>query len=143
MSRLRDGDWIAGAGGIALLATLFLPWYGDASAWAAFAIVDVVLASLTLVPLALVGLQASRRSPALPVAFSVFSVLAGVLATLLILWRLLDQPGPSEDVSVRLGAWLGLLAALAIATGGWRSLRVEAMPGAASPPIEDLPVPGR
>ena len=143
MSRLRDGDWIAGAGGLALLVTLFVPWYGDASAWAAFSILDVVLALLTLVPFALVGLQATRRSPALPVAFSVFTVLAGALATLLVLWRLVDQPGPNEVVSVRPGAWLGLLAAIAIAAGGWRSLRVEAMPGAASPPIEDLPVPGR
>ena len=28
MGRLRDGEWIAGAGGVALLAAMFLHWYG-------------------------------------------------------------------------------------------------------------------
>jgi hypothetical protein len=145
MSRLRAGEWIAGAGGLALLVTLFLPWYGagpfDVSAWEAFSVLDVVLALLALVPLALVALQATRRSPALPVAFSTFTVLAGALATLLILYRIANQPGPNELVSVKPGAWLGLLAAVAVTVGGWRSLRTERIPGKPLPPIQDLPVP--
>jgi uncharacterized membrane protein len=146
MRRLRDGDWIAGAGGIALLAAMFADWHAassqaGASAWQAFSVLDVVLALLALFPLALVALQATRDSPALPVAFSVFATVAGTLAALLVLYRIANQPGPNDAVDVEAGAWIGLAAALAVAAGGWRSMRVEAMPGVPLPPVEDLPAP--
>jgi hypothetical protein len=145
MSRLRGGEWLAGAGGAALLLSLFLHWYGvgpfSVSAWRAFSVLDVVLAVLALVPLALVALQATRRSPALPVAFSTFTVLAGALATLLILYRILNQPGPNELVDVKPGAWLGLLTAALTTAGGWRSLRTEPVPTEPLPPVANLPVP--
>jgi carbon starvation protein CstA len=154
MRRLRDGEWIAGAGAVALLASMFLHWYAldvsigpldqlvpEATAWQAFGVLDVVLALLALVPLTLVVTQATRPSPAVPVFFSVMTVLAGALATLLILYRIADQPGPNEIVDVQLGAWLGLLAAVVVAAGGWRSLRVEPIPGQPLPPIADLPLP--
>jgi hypothetical protein len=154
MGRLRDGDVIAGAAGIALLASLFLDWYGPASvfgaldridfgtnAWESFSVLDVVLALLALVPFALVWAQATRDSPALPIAFSAFATLAGLLAALLILYRIVDQPGPNDAVEVHAGAWAGFAAAAVLAAGGWRSMRVEAMPGAPAPPVEDLPAP--
>jgi hypothetical protein len=145
VTRLRHGEWLAGAGGVALLASLFLTWYGagpvSLTAWGAFSVLDIVLAVLALVPLALVALQATRRSPALPVAFSVFTLLAGALATILILYRIANQPGPNELVDVRLGAWLGVLAAALTSVGGWRSLRVEPIPAEPLPPVADLPAP--
>jgi hypothetical protein len=145
MRRLRDGEWVAGAGAVALLAALFLHWYGagpfEATAWQAFDVLDVVLVLLALVPIALVFTQATRRSPSIPVALSVFTTIAGGLAALLILYRIINQPGPNDLVDVQLGAWLGLVASLVIAGGGWRSLRVEPIPGTPLPPIEDLPTP--
>ena len=154
MGRLRAADLVAGAGGLALLASMFLHWYAvdvlltggpplraEATAWQAFSVLDVVLALLALVPLALVVLQATRRSPALPVLFSVLSTVAGMLAAFLIACRLLDQPGPNDLVDVEAGAWLGLLAALVIAAGGWRSTRDEAMPGAPPAVIGHQPTP--
>lgn len=141
MRRLRAGDWIAGAGGLALLAAMFLSWYSGASAWQAFSVLDVVLALIALVPLALVVLQATRTSPSLPVALSVLTTVAGALATLLILYRIVNQPGPNDAVEVEPGAWIGLAAAVATTAGGWRSMRDEAIPGARTPPIEDLPAP--
>jgi hypothetical protein len=147
MGRLRDGDVIAGAAGIALIASLFLHWYGgpggsvEATAWRAFSMLDVVLALLALVPLGLVVTQATRDSPAVPVAFSVFTALAGLVAALLILYRIVNQPGPNDAVEVELGAWAGFAAALVLSAGGCRSLRLEAMPGVPSPPVEDLPAP--
>jgi hypothetical protein len=145
MGRLRDGEWIAGAGGVALPAAMFLHWYAagplEVTAWQAFGVLDVVLALLALVPLGLVVAQAKRPSPSIPVALSVCSWLAGLLAALLILYRIVDQPGPNDLVEVEAGAWLGFLAALVIATGGWRSLRAEPVPGAPLPPVEDLPAP--
>lgn len=156
MRRLRAGEWIAGASGVALLASLFLEWYGansrlseigfapldlGATGWESFSVLDVVLALLALVPLALVVLQATRESPSLSVAFSVLTTVAGTLATLLVLYRILNQPGPNDLVTVESGAWIGLAAAMITTVGGWRSTRVEAIPGVSPPPIEDLPAP--
>jgi hypothetical protein len=145
MRRLRDGEWIAGAGGLALLAAMFLHWYGagpfEVTAWQAFDVLDVVLALLALVPLGLAFTQATRTSPSIPVAFSVLTMLVGTLAALLILYRILNQPGPNDLVEVQAGAWLGFVAAALIAAGGWRSMRVEPIPGAPLPPVEDLPAP--
>jgi hypothetical protein len=141
MRRLRDGEWLAGGGGIALLAALFLDWYGNRSAWQALAVIDVVIAALALVPIALAVLQATRRSPALPVAFSVLTVLAGALATLLIALRIVDPPGSEPLSEVHRGAWLALVTAVVVTVGGWRSMRVERIPGVPPPPIEELPAP--
>jgi hypothetical protein len=156
MGRLRHGDLIAGAGGLALIASLFLHWYGlaipegftalagvslAATGWQAFGVLDVVLALLALVPLALVVLQATRESPSVPVAFSVLCVPAGLLATLLILYRIVNQPGENALVEVRAGAWVGLLAAVVVTAGGWRSLRDESIPHAPLPPVEQRPTP--
>jgi hypothetical protein len=158
MGRLRDGEWIAGAGGIGLLVALFLHWYSvplppvgklafpafddaAASGWQAFSVLDVVLALVALVALALVALQATCTSPSLPVLFSVFTFVLGLLATLLVLYRIVDQPGPNDLAAVEPGAWIGLAAAALTGFGGWRSMRVEAIPGAPMPPIEDLPAP--
>jgi hypothetical protein len=154
MRRLRDGDLIAGAGGLGLLFALLLDWYAPSiraaeppdldlgvDAWESFAVLDVVLALLALVPLALVALQATRDSPSLPVLFSVLASVAGTVAALLVLYRIVDQPGPNDRVLVEAGAWIGLAASVVIAAGGWRSMRVEAMPGVPAPPVEDLPAP--
>ena len=119
MRRLRTADWLAGGGSAVLLASMFLHWYGvlggqfAVTAWQAFGVLDIVLALLALVPLALVATQATRESPTIPVAFSVLSSLAGLVATLLILYRILNQPGPNDLVDVEFGAWLGLLSGLA------------------------------
>jgi len=141
MRRLRAGEWIAGAGGVALLAVMFTGWYSGASAWEALSVLDVVLALLAIVPLALVALQATRTSPSLPVAFSVLTTVGGAIAALLILYRIVNQPGPNDAVDVDPGAWLGLAAAAVTAAGGWGSMRAEAIPGAIVPPVEDLPAP--
>jgi len=148
MRRLRDGEWIAGGGALALLAAMFTDWYAvrlapgfGASAWEALSTLDVVLALLAAVPLALVVVQATRDSPSLPVALSVLTTVAAALAALLILCRIVDQPGSNDLVEVEPGAWIGLAAAAVAAAGGWRSMRVEAMPGVPLAPIEDLPAP--
>jgi hypothetical protein len=56
---------------------------------------------------------------------------------------LVFQPGPNEFVGVRYGAWLGLLAALTLAVGGWwatKDDRTDAPESAYTPP-EPRPAP--
>ena len=146
LSRLRPGEMIAAAGGVALLLVMFLDWYGAGgtatiggrdleisvgiTAWQAFDVTDLILAIAALTAIGLALLTATRRSPALPVAASVITATLGALATLLVFYRILNQPGPNEFVDVKFGAFLGFLAALAIAAGGWRSMRDEEWEGA-------------
>jgi hypothetical protein len=134
LSRLRQSDLIAGLGGVALLITMFLDWYSlslggfvsvGVNAWEAFSITDLILALAALSGIAVAALTASRRSPALPVAAGVISTTLGAFATLLVLYRILNQPGPNEFVNVEFGAFLGLLSALAVAVGGFRAIRDE------------------
>jgi hypothetical protein len=149
LSRLRPGELIAAAGGAALLVVMFLDWYAvggttkvagsdlrvslGLTAWEAFGITDILLALAALIAIGLAVVTATRRSPALPVAASVLTATTGILATLLVLYRILNQPGPNEFVEVKLPAFLGFLCVLAIAAGGWRSMRDEQW--------EDAPVP--
>jgi multisubunit Na+/H+ antiporter MnhB subunit len=138
LNRLRQGDLIAGVGGVALLAVMFLEWYGAGgavarNAWEAFSITDLILALTAVSGIALAVITATRRSPALPVALSVITATLGALATLLVFYRILNQPGPNEFVDVKLGAFLGFLSVLAIAIGGWLATRDEQW--------EEAPVP--
>ena len=146
LSRLRPGELIAAGGGAALLVVMFFDWYAAGgttevggrdivisvgfSAWEVFGFTDVLLALAGLLAIGLAVVTAARRSPALPVAGSVITTTVGVLATLLVFYRILDQPGPNEFIEVKLPAFLGFLCTLAIAAGGWRSMRDEEWPAA-------------
>jgi len=146
LRRLRAGEWIAVAGGIALIASLLLPWYdaptGPLTGYEALTIIDVLLTLIALLALALGVLQATQDTPAKPVAFGVLSVIFGALAVLLVLFRLIDSP--AAGLEVRAGAWLGLVAALAITVGGWRSLAAEyvrGLPPDIEPELRPTPAP--
>ena len=152
MSKLRRADWLAGAAGVFLIVTLFLPWYGvttsfrandrpapHASAWQAFTVVDVLLALLALLALAVPVVTAAASGPAKPVAFAVLSSVGSVLAVLLVLWRLVDTPG--DHLALRYGAWLGLLAALLMFAACVGTMRYESTPGVPPPDIPRRPAP--
>ena len=146
--RLRAGEWLAAGAAIAIPITLALPWYGaraieaTASGFESFTVIDVLLLLAAAVGLTLALLQATQDSPALPVAFGVLTVAAGFLATLLTLYRLVNEPGPDEFLDVRLGAWLGLAAAAALTAGGWLSIaneRVRGLPPGPEPELRPSP----
>lgn len=158
LSRLRPGELIAAAGGVALLGVMFLDWYGAGGsatfqgqdikisvgldAWQAFSITDLILALTAVAGIALAVITAAQRSPALPVAASVITATLGGLATLLVFYRILNQPGPNEFFDVKLGAFLGFLSVLAVAVGGSLSMRDEQWEGAPVP-TDVRPVPPR
>jgi len=128
LRRLRPGEWLLTAAAVALFVTLFLPWYSypsgvRATAWEAFSVVDVVLAACAAVCLLAVGLQATQRSPALPVLGSVAATWAGIVAVILVVIKLLDVPGRFSDRCY--GIWVALVAAIALLGGGWWAMRDE------------------
>ena len=142
--RLRTGEWLAALAAVAVPLTLALPWYGarareqTVTGFEAFTVIDVLLLLAAAVGVALAVLQATRDSPALPVGFGVLTVTVGFLATLLVLYRLIDEPGTDEFLDVRPGAWLGLLATVALTAGGWLSLANEHVRGLPPGPEPEL-----
>jgi len=144
LRRLRLGEKLAGGGGIALLVLAFLPWYARSepqSAWEAFAVIDLLLALTALMGVAVAILAVTRRAPALPVAVSVLLTALAAVVSLLLAYRLLNQPGPNELVDVRPAAYLGLACLLVLAAGGWRSVADENAGGAATPEVPARPAP--
>jgi hypothetical protein len=134
-----------------LLVVLFLPWYGvrgraaTLSAWQAFSVVDLVIALVAVLGIAVLVVQIAGRGPAAPVALAVITATLSLVAFVLIAFRILDQPGPNEFVTVRAGAWLGLLATALVAGGTWLSLSDE-RPRPVDPPApepERRPTPAR
>jgi hypothetical protein len=134
--RLHAGEWLAAAGAVALLGSLFLDWYAvragpgapvlPLTGWEAFGVVDALLALVAACGLALAAVTATQRGPALPLAAGVVAAVSGTAGVLLVALRLLDRPGPDDLVALRPGAFAGLLGALGVAAGAWLALRDEA-----------------
>jgi len=127
LRRLRAGEWIAGASGLALLVSLFLPWYeGDGlslTAWQTLAATDVILAIVAASGVLLAVVTATERVPAVPIALSAGVTLVGLIGLVLVVIRVLDLP---DAVSGRAWAlWLGLAGAAGIVVGGMLSMGDE------------------
>jgi hypothetical protein len=151
MRRVRAGDIVTGAAAVLLLASMFMEWYSvgsredGLSAWAAFNFVDLLLALVALLGIALALSQVVGRGPALPVALGVITTTLGLAASLLLLYRILNQPGPNDAIDVSYGAYLGLLATLGVFLGAWLSLSDERpRPADPAPPEpQRRPTPAR
>lgn len=143
-SRLRAGEWIAGAGALLMIVSVFaLSWYkpkhrtaGSTAAplngWQGLTHLRWLVLVAIVGALALVWLQASRRGPALPVTCSLFAMLLGGVTVLALLFRVIvDPPG---GLSVSPGAYVGLLAAVVITYGSYKSMRTEGIAEYDGPP---------
>ena len=140
-NRLRTGELIAGVAGIALLLIMFIfNWYGLAdvpdefegglNACEAYGFIDIILFITVVVAVGLAASTAMAQNVSLPVAASALTAGLGILSTLLILFRIIATPeygafGVDVETDVKIGAFLGLIAAAAIAYGGWRSMQEE------------------
>ena len=151
MRRVRTGEVVAGVAGVVLLAAMFLDWYSvrgraeGLTAWGAFSVVDVLIAIVALLGIALAISQVVGRGPALPVALGVITTTLGLAASLLVLYRILNQPGPNDMIDVAAGAWVGLAACLGVFLGSWLALSDERpRPADPAPPEpERRPTPAR
>jgi hypothetical protein len=160
MSKLKTGDIIAGASGIVLLISLFLPWYGvdvnvggfsgsgDASGWEALSFIDILLFLIALMAIFYaVGAAAGTLPADVPTGTALMA--AGGLALLLVLFRIIDLPTPDVpdivdegvDFSRKLGVFLALIASGGILYGGWRSSSESPASGPAVPPEPTPPPP--
>jgi hypothetical protein len=140
LRRLQAGEWIAALGGVALLGSLFVPWYEpSASGWEALSAIDVLLAIVAASGVLLAVVTATQRVPAVPIALAAVVTLIGFLGVALVLLRVLDIPSAADGRGW--GLWLALAGALGILAGSVIAMREEHWPGAEDAPIEFVPAP--
>jgi threonine/homoserine/homoserine lactone efflux protein len=141
LRRLRGGELLALAGGAALALTLFLDWVGPhgRSGWSSLGWLVLVFALAAVACAAWLTIATVAARPlAQVVAAAVLTATVGTFAFVALAVRaLVFQPGPNDSVVLRYGAYLGLLAALLTAIGGWWAIadeRTDAPESAYTPP---------
>jgi hypothetical protein len=121
--RIRIGEAITGVAGATLVGSLFLVWFEDSgvglSAWEAFDVADLILLAVGVAGILLPVLAATQSKSDVPIAGAALIVPAGVLATLLVLYRELDPVGDLDQAG---GMLVGLLGALGVAVGAWLAI---------------------
>jgi hypothetical protein len=121
--RLRGGERVAAAGGLALVVALSLPWFGERSGWSALGWLVVALLALDLLlVLWLLATTAAAHRLAQSVAAGVVLATVGALVAVVLVVRVLAF-APAGDP--RAATWLGLAGALAIAAGAWWAMADE------------------
>ena len=136
----RNGGKIAGASGLALILIMFLfAWYSVGGAningldafdaysdWVGLILVFAAFAGMTL---ALVG--SSNTQVGLPVALSSLTAGLGVVGAIVVLIYIISPPSVSfgapgsVGLDREIGCWLGLIASIGIAYGGWQAMQEE------------------
>lgn len=150
MGRLRAGELVTALGAAALSVVMFLDWFGGRSAWATMTIGRVLLVLTIALATTVVVLTLRKRAVSMATSAATLTVGVGAVTLLLVLYRVgIDEPGRNALTSVDAGAYLGLVALLAMLGGAWRTLaderadskeslrqteRVLAVRGAARPP---------
>lgn len=151
VKRIGLPERIVAGGALALLAFLFLlHWYGgsitglgptshisggtiDATGWEAFTSSRWIWLGTIVLALGsvLAAAAAYRLDGPVQIGPVVFGM--GTLSTVLIVYRIIHHPGASASghglqlsYGIKFGIWLGLLAAIAIALGGYLQVLAEA-----------------
>ena len=148
ISRLQRSYRIIGAGAVALFIFMFFfKWYGvssnvssvagvnvnvSRSGWDVFTNSRWIWLITIIVALAAVVVVAGALRFQSPVQPAALVAGLGALSTVLILYRILHHPTASASfgsfhasAGIKIGIWLGLIAAAAVAYGGYLAMREE------------------
>lgn len=141
--RLRQGALISAASALVLLVVMFATeWYGvdeipgrvatrtqvthAVNAWNGLTIVRWLMLTTIAIAVGTVLLHGSqRRHGAKTNTGGLVALLGSITAVVLFIRVLVDLPSPNSVVDQKLGAFIGLLAAIGIALGGYESMREE------------------
>ncbi|MGI8803636.1 MAG: hypothetical protein ACR2KV_15965, partial [Solirubrobacteraceae bacterium] len=132
---LAPEERVAALAGLALWASMFLPWYGKSvtetvqgslraasytlSAFAAFSFVEAAVLLVASSVLVLLFARAERRAFHLPGGDGSVLLVAGVWTSVLVFYRMLDKPGTSGNarLTTTIGLQWGIFVAMAAAIG--------------------------
>jgi hypothetical protein len=149
-SKLSRGEKISAASAVLLFAIMFFDWFGakvsgvpgfsgslesgggGSSAWDALDVIPVFLMLAIVLAIGVAVVRLTDADLELSVSLNAFVAAGGALAVLLILYRMIDPPGfgipgVAVDTTLRLGIYLGLIAAAGIAYGGYSAMREEGL----------------
>jgi hypothetical protein len=151
IGRLRRSDRIIGASAVAFFIFLFFfKWYGasssssaggfnysvSANGWHTFSNSRWIWIVTIIVALASVAISAGVLQLNTTVQRGVLVAGLGALSSILIVYRILDHPSAgtsgtvagvhySASVGIKIGIWLGLIAALGLTYGGYLGMQDE------------------
>ena len=139
--RIHTGEIISALSALALLPIMFgLEWYGTVglprsrrsgietavNAWQELTITRWLMLLAAVVALGSVILHATQKSHGTKTDTSLIVAGIGSITAIVLGYRvLINLPHPSSVVDIKIGAYLGLLAALGIALGGYDSMLEE------------------
>lgn len=139
--RVHTGEVISTASALLLVPIMFgLEWFGvvgvpqvrragitsTEDAWNGLSVLRWLMLLSIVLALGAVVLHASQRGHGARTDTGVVVAGVGTLTAVLVGYRvLIDLPNSSSVVDVKLGGFLGLLAVIGIALGGWESWREE------------------
>jgi uncharacterized membrane protein YhaH (DUF805 family) len=147
IDRLSTGEKVSAVSAVLLFIFMFFDWFGakvegvpgfsgsieaGGSAWDALDVIPIflMLAIVAAIAVAVIRLTDADVEP--PVSMNAIVAVLGGLAVLLILYRIVNPPGDGDalagvgvDITLKLGIFLGLLAAAGIAYGGYSAMREE------------------
>jgi hypothetical protein len=140
------GSLVAAVGGVLLIVSLGLDWYGELSGFNSFEFLDLLLVLLALVTLAILAADLGLlRTP----LRSGTPLVLGVVALVVVLSQLINHPPAGIGDDVETGLWLGLAGAALMLAGAILStarIAIAVEPrtraSAAAPPPA-APEPGR
>jgi hypothetical protein len=166
-NRVRWPEWVVAGSALVLLIAMFaLKWYTTAlspgvgqsvlggvshldralsrsvTGWSGLNHLRWLVLLTIVVGFALIVLQATRPSPALPVTLSLLVMFLGGLTVIWLFIRVVVDPPGGRAV----GGWVGLAAAATLTWGAFRSLSMEGISPKDAPadiPTVTLPVPER
>jgi hypothetical protein len=148
-SKLKTGDIVAAAGGVLLIVSLFLDWYGGASVggslpaglpsgfsdltqnapkapsvdgWDSLGFIDYVLLLTGLVALKQGGIRVAGLRGRLGIPISAVTTGLGGIAMTLVIWRICD---PVADGDLKVGIFLALIGSAAVGMGGYLAARAD------------------
>jgi hypothetical protein len=139
ISRLRQSQAIAGVAGIVLVISLFVDWGAGLTAFGFFSVMDIIMLLIGLAAIVYAALPAAGSAKMLPTDSAWILLLLTVAVVGFVVGYVLEVSGAG------FGAWLALIASLALAYGAYSEVRGGpltarmARAGAGAPPPGGAP----
>ncbi len=149
LERLSRGERISAVSAVLLFVFMFFDWFGvevssvpgfsgsisgsAGSAWDRLDVIPLFLMLAIVVALAVAVIRLTDADLELRISLNSIVAALGAFAVLLILYRIVFPPGFDSfggvgvDTTLKLGIFLGLVAAAGIAYGGYSAMRDEGL----------------